>query len=73
MHLSQCVCVCEVLAVTWQAGLGGAARGLLIIVGGAVCLRQGAGQTERERDCMRERGREDDRDKEKKIGSVRRR
>lgn len=33
-----CVYVCEVLAVTWQTGQGGAARGLLIIMGGAVCV-----------------------------------
>lgn len=38
-----CVCLCEVLAVTWQAGQGGAARGLLIIMGGAVCLCERVG------------------------------
>lgn len=38
-----CVCLCEVLAVTWQTGQGGAARGLLIIVGGAVCLCERVG------------------------------
>lgn len=31
-------CVCEVLAVTWQSGQGGAEKGLLITVGGTVCV-----------------------------------
>lgn len=33
-------CESEVLAVTWQTGQGGAARDLLIIMGGAVCLKE---------------------------------
>ena len=49
-----CVCVCvrvrKVLAVTWQ---GGAARGLLIIVGGAVRVLLSV--TESETDRQRER------------------
>lgn len=54
-----CVCVCEVLAVTWQSGQGGAARGLLIIVGGAVCVYERAreSETEKETACVREKGR----------------
>lgn len=43
------VCVYEVLAITWQTRQGGAARGLLIIMGGAVCVCVWARLTEREK------------------------
>lgn len=44
-----CVCVREVLAVTWHTGQGVAARGLLIIMGGAACKRE---RERRETACM---------------------
>lgn len=37
VSMSICVCACEVLALTWQKGLGVVAKGLLIIMGGADC------------------------------------
>lgn len=42
--LQMCICVSEVLAATWQSGQGGAAGGLLITVGGAVCPCEEVGE-----------------------------